>query len=101
MSNTQGRLRRGLAALAVVLLASTLCAAQDDEAFKKLFAIDFSKQPLAREQLKDLDLSDLKLLRGVVFGRHVRVFRDRDIQGYLKDQEWHKPDPDFTTASLS
>ena len=101
MSNTHERLRRGLAALAVVLLASTLCAAQDDEAFKKLFAIDFSKQPLAREQLKDLDLSDLKLLRGVVFGRHGRVFRDRDIQGYLKDQQWYKPDPNFSNASLS
>src|SRR5205085_150864 len=101
MSNTQERLRRGLAALAVVLLASTLCAAQDDEAFKKLFATDFSKQTLAREQLNDLDLSDLKLLRGVVFGRHGRVFRDRDIQGYLKDQEWYKPDPNFTNALLN
>src|SRR2546421_81200 len=101
MSNTQERLRRGLVALAIVLLASTLCAAQDDEAFKKLFATDFSKQSLAREQLKDLDLSDLKLLRGVVFGRHGRVFRDRDIQGYLKDQEWYKPDPNFTRRSLS
>jgi len=101
MSNTQERLRRGLVALAIVLLASTLCAAQDDEAFKKLFATDFSKQSLAREQLKDLDLSDLKLLRGVVFGRHGRVFRDRDIQGYLKDQEWYKPDPNFTNAVLS
>src|SRR5436305_828679 len=98
MSNTQERLRRGLVALAIVLLASTLCAAQDDEAFKKLFATDFSKQSLAREQLKDLDLSDLKLLRGVVFGRHGRVFRDRDIQGYLKDQEWYKPDPNFTNV---
>src|SRR5205085_2627759 len=101
MSNTQERLRRGLAALAVVLLASALCAAQDDEAFKKLFATDFSKQTLAREQLKDLDLSDLKLLRGVVFGRHGRVFRDRDIQGYLKDQEWYKPDPNFTNVLLN
>src|SRR5205085_1337485 len=101
MSNTQERLRRGLAALAVVLLASALCAAQDDEAFKKLFATDFSKQTLAREQLKDLELSDLKLLRGVVFGRHGRVFRDRDIQGYLKDQEWYKPDPNFTNALLN
>jgi len=101
MSNTQERLRRGLAALAILLLASTLCAAQDDEAFKKLSATDFSKQSLARDELKDLDLSDLKLLRGVVFGRHGRVFRDRDILGYLKDQEWYKPDPNFTNAVLN
>jgi len=101
MSNTHERVRRALAALALVVLAAAVCAAQDDEAFKKLEAVDFSKQALARDELKDLELSDLKLLRGVVFGRHGRVFRDRDIQGYLKDQGWYKPDPNFTNALLN
>jgi hypothetical protein len=95
-------LRRVTAALAFVLLAAALCPAQsDEEAFKKLEAVDFSKQVVAREQLKDWELYDLKLLRGVVFGRHGRVFKDREIQSYLKDRPWYKPDDAFTNASLN
>src|SRR5919206_1035849 len=101
MPNINQNLRRLTAALALVVLAATLCAAQDDEAFKKLEAVDFSKQAVSREQLKDLDLWDLKLLRGIVFGRHGRVFKDRDIQQYLKEQAWYKPDANFTNAVLN
>jgi YARHG domain len=100
MSNTKAKLGRALAALALALLAAVAAAAQDSEAFKKLEGVDFSKQALAREQLGDLELYELKLLRGVVFGRHGRVFKDRDIQGYLKDQPWYKPNPNFSNASL-
>ena len=102
MLKIPGRLRRVTAALALVLLASALCHAQTDEsAFSKLEAINYSKQTVTREELKDLELWDLKLLRGVVFGRHGRVFKDRDIQGYLKDKPWYKPDSAFTNASLN
>jgi len=95
-------LRRTTAALALVLLASALCAAQaDDDAFKKLEAVDYSKQAVSREQLKDLELYELKYLRGVVFGRRGRVFKDREIQSYLKEQPWYKPDPNFSNASLN
>jgi hypothetical protein len=96
------KLRRMTAALALVVLASALCAAQsDEEAFKKLEAVDFAKQSVSREQLKDWELYDLKLLRGVVFGRHGRVFKDREIQSFLKDRPWYKPDQNFTNASLN
>jgi hypothetical protein len=101
MKNIPQRLRRGAAALALALLAAAASAAQDSEAFKKLEAVDYAKQVVAREQLKDLELWDLKLLRGLVFGRHGRVFKDRDIQTYLKDQAWYKPDPNFTNAALN
>ncbi|MDQ5838885.1 MAG: YARHG domain-containing protein [Acidobacteriota bacterium] len=101
MSNTKAKLCRALAALALALLAAGAAAAQDSEAFKKLEGVDFSKQVLKREQLGDLELYELKLLRGVVFGRHGRVFKDRDIQGYLKDQTWYKADPNFSNSSLN
>ncbi|MDQ3919284.1 MAG: YARHG domain-containing protein [Acidobacteriota bacterium] len=101
MSNTKAKLCRALAALALALLAAGAAAAQDSEAFKKLEGVDFSKQALKREQLGDLELYELKLLRGVVFGRHGRVFKDRDIQGYLKDQTWYKADPNFSNSSLN
>src|SRR3954465_11044397 len=102
MSKSPDRLRRLTAALALVLLAVVACPAQsDEEAFKKLEAIDYSKQAVTREQVAVLELWDLRLLRGVVFGRHGRVFKDRDIQSYLKDRPWYKPDPSFTNASLN
>jgi len=96
------RLRRPAAALAFVLLAAFAVSAQSDEdAFKKLEAVDYSKQAVTREQVAKLELWDLRLLRGVVFGRHGRVFKDRDIQNYLKEQTWYKPNPAFTNAMLN
>jgi hypothetical protein len=100
MKKIPDKLRRAAAAAALVLLVAAACPAQDD-AFKKLEALDYAKQRVTREQLKDVDLWSLKLLRGVVFGRHGRVFKDRDIQGYLKEQAWYKPNPGFTNAMLN
>ena len=54
MSKIPERLKRMTAALALVLLAVVACPAQsDEEAFKKLEAIDYSKQTVTREQLMD------------------------------------------------
>lgn len=100
MKKLPDKFRRAAAAVALVLLAAGLCPAQDDP-FKKLEAVDYAKQKVTREQLKDVDLWSLKLLRGVVFGRHGRIFKDRDIQGYLKEQAWYKPNPGFTNSMLN
>ena len=101
MSNTRKIITRSLAALALALLVAGSCAAQDSDTFKKLQAVDFTKQKVARDDLKDVELYELSLLRGVVFGRHGRVFKERDIQAYLKDQPWYKPDPNFKNESLN
>jgi hypothetical protein len=100
MKRLPDKLRRTAAAVALVLLAAAVCPAQDD-AFKKLEALDYAKQKVTREQLKDTDLWSLKLLRGVVFGRHGRIFKDRDIQSYLKEQAWYKPNPNFSNSMLN
>ncbi len=97
------RLRRTAAALALVLVASGFAAAQDasTEMYKKLEALDLSKQAITREQVEALDLWDLQRLRGVVFGRRGRIFKDRDIQGFLKEQPWYKPNPNFSNSMLN
>ena len=100
MNKMPDRIRRTAAAVALVLLAAAVCAAQDD-AFAKVAAVDFSKQSLKREQVRELEIWDLQRLRGVVFGRHGRIFKDRDIQGYLKEQSWYKPDPGFSNSMLN
>jgi hypothetical protein len=101
MTFTYAKLRRGLIALALAVVPALALAAAQENTFEKLQALDFSKQKLTREQLKDLTLWDLQMLRGVVFGRHGRVFKDRDIQAFLREQEWYKPKPDFTNALLN
>jgi len=46
-------------------------------------------------------MEDLKLLRGIIFGRHGRVFKDNDIKVYLEEQSWYKPNPDFNNSMLN
>jgi hypothetical protein len=62
---------------------------------------DFSKRTFKREELESLALSDLKLLRGLIFGRHGRLFKDPEIDGYLKCRPWFKPNPDFQNSLLN
>jgi hypothetical protein len=76
-------------------------ARQEQSAFEKMEAVDYARQRVTREQLKDLELWDLKMLRGVVFGRRGRVFKDRDIQSFLRDKSWYKPNPDFSNSMLN
>jgi hypothetical protein len=49
-----------------------------------------------------LSLDELRLLRGLVFGRHGRRFADDAfIQTYLESQSWYVADSGFTNARLN
>jgi hypothetical protein len=85
--------------LALIGLLSLTVRAQDTvDTFKDL---DFSKNALKQAQVQRLNLDDLKLLRGIVFGRHGRVFKDSQINSYLGEQSWYKPNPDFKNSMLN
>jgi len=91
--------RRFVFLLLVIALGSFTASAQDTlDAWKDF---DFSKTGIKAAQIQSLDLSDLKLLRGVVFGRHGRVFKDAEIKTYLDAQSWFKPNPDFNNSMLN
>lgn len=72
---------------------------------------DFAKQKITKVQiarLKDVggasgnsDVNELALLRGVVFGKRGRTFKERSIQNYLEKQVWYKPKADFSNAVLT
>jgi hypothetical protein len=91
----------GRAAAAKAATSPHAARQQEQSALQKAEALDFSKKAVTRAELKELDLWDLRMLRGVVFGRHGRVFKDRDIQNYLKDKTWYKPDPNFSNSALN
>src|SRR4029077_20201067 len=44
---------------------------------------------------------DLKLVRGIVFGKHGRVFKDYQINQYLTSRAWYKADPNFDNSKLN
>ncbi len=66
---------------------------------------DFAKKKLTKAQLNKLkteqQISELELLRGVVFGKRGRIFKEKSIQGFLDKQTWYKPKSDFTNALLT
>jgi hypothetical protein len=67
--------------------------------------VDFSRVRLTPARLAKLTneeyVDDLALLRGVVFGKRGRIFKERSIQDYLEKQPWYKPNAKFTNAVLS
>ena len=92
--------RRFVSFLVLLVLSCVTVLAQQDP-MDALKTVDFSKTPLKQAQVQKLTLEDLKLLRGIVFGRHGRVFKDLDIKAYLEEQPWYKPNPDFNNSMLN
>ncbi|HKO96717.1 MAG TPA: YARHG domain-containing protein [Pyrinomonadaceae bacterium] len=85
--------------LILLIAASWPVVAQDTMDRWKTF--DFSKTTLKSADIARVPLEDLKLMRGLVFGRHGRVFKDAEIKIYLEAQDWYKPKPDFSNAMLN
>ena len=62
---------------------------------------DFSENAIKQAQIRDLELYQLKFLRGLVFGRHGRVFKDAEIKSFLDEQVWYQPNPEFKNSMLN
>lgn len=67
--------------------------------------MDFSKARLTRVKIaklkEDDNADDFALLRGVIFGKHGRIFKEKSIQEYLDKQAWYKGDPKFSNKVLT
>ncbi|HEV8186888.1 MAG TPA: YARHG domain-containing protein [Pyrinomonadaceae bacterium] len=85
--------------LALIIATSFSVLAQDN--MDGLKELDFSKTSIKQAQVQPLAMEDLKLLRGIIFGRHGRVFKDNDIKSYLEEQSWYKPNSDFKNSMLN
>ncbi|HEX5604704.1 MAG TPA: YARHG domain-containing protein [Pyrinomonadaceae bacterium] len=85
--------------LAVIALMSINVFAQNP--MDPLKDLDFSKTSLKQTQIQALEMYELKLLRGIIFGRHGRIFKDSEIKSYLDEQPWYKANPDFKNSMLN
>src|SRR6476660_4969406 len=67
--------------------------------------INFAKVRLTQTRVAKLkadgDVDQIALLRGVVFGKRGRVFKERSIQDYLDKQAWYKPNKGFSNSILT
>jgi len=83
----------------MILVFTASVFAQID--LKKWHTYNFAKTPVKKVALKDYELEDLQLLRGIVFGKHGRVFKEHLIQDYLARQSWYKPSVKFKNSLLT
>ena len=88
--------------LLVILAAGSIAHAQDEyAALKDWETFDFSARGVKTADFATLSLEDLKLVRGIVFGKHGRVFKDPEIRRFLESRTWFKTDPNFDNSRLN
>ncbi|HJQ23683.1 MAG TPA: YARHG domain-containing protein [Blastocatellia bacterium] len=88
-------------ALTVMALLSCALAAQAQGQAEKWEKVDFAKQVVQPAEIQRLPLDSLRLLRGIIFGRHGRIFKEQDIQDYLNSRDWYQPNDQFRNAMLN
>jgi len=86
--------------IAVLFIAGAFTVSAQDN-MQRWQSFDFAKSALKPADTAGLPLQDLKLLRGIVFGRHGRVFKDAEIKTYLESQDWFKANPIFSNDDLN
>src|SRR6185503_18867262 len=84
-----------------VFAAAIAPAVSAQDTLAKWEAFDFAKSRIQPADLAAVPLEDLKVIRGIVFGKHGRIFKDYEIRGYLRDKTWYQPDEGFTNSRLN
>src|SRR5712692_10704659 len=88
--------------LLILFSAFSVAKAQDEYAAVKTWeTFDFASKSIGPADVGALSLDDLKLVRGIVFGKHGRVFKDPDIKRYLDSRPWFKADANFQNSALN
>ncbi|MEW6126189.1 MAG: YARHG domain-containing protein [Acidobacteriota bacterium] len=93
-------LRAGLFATCIITLLSGFTW-QKFANLDRWEKFDFAKQIIKPEQIQPLTLKELSLLRGIVFGKHGRIFREPDISDYLYSRQWYEPTDEFKNSLLN
>jgi hypothetical protein len=96
------RIRRTVLSVFLLIFSFSISQAQDEYAsVKKWESFDFAGKNITPADVNPLELYDLKLVRGVVFGKHGRVFKDPDIRRFLESRSWYQANPNFQNSELN
>src|SRR4051794_10947236 len=100
----------------ILAVTTAMAAAQDADPAARAAAwrefnkngfekINYAKVRLTQSRVAKLkadgDVDQIALLRGVVFGKRGRMFKERSIQDYLDKQTWYKPNKAFSNSVLT
>jgi len=97
----------------LILSVSQIATAQvyDEKEFNKYKwdKFDFTKKKVTKAQLDKLQYQnddieptdELAIVRGILFGKRGRIFKERSIQDYLEKQAWYKPNKNFKNSMLT
>src|SRR6267143_85725 len=100
MAKTKYSFAKSLIVIALVLM-SVAVVASAQENLQAWENYEFAKQSIKPAQVTNLSLEDLKFLRGIVFGKHGRIFKDAEIKSYLEGQPWYKAAAGFQNSMLN
>src|SRR5580765_710523 len=102
MKSPIGILRTLLPLFVILFTVAVAAQAQDEYSTVGTWeSFDFAGKSITTTDINPLALEDLKLVRGIVFGKHGRVFKDFEINRYLTSRSWYKADPNFDNAKLN
>ncbi|HXM35092.1 MAG TPA: YARHG domain-containing protein [Pyrinomonadaceae bacterium] len=101
MSSMMRLIVRTLITLVLIMVAAVSISVRAQDSLQAWENFDFGKQLIKTDQVSALSLDDLKFLRGIVFGRHGRIFKDAEIKDYLEKRSWYKPDAGFRNSVLN
>src|SRR5436190_2681631 len=102
MKSPIGILRTLLPLFVIVFTVSAAAHAQDDYSSVGTWeSFEFAQKSITDADINPLAIEDLKLVRGIVFGKHGRVFKDYEINRYLNTRKWYKADPNFDNSRLN
>jgi hypothetical protein len=88
--------------LLILLSVFSVVSAQGEYAAVKTWeSFNFADHTIAAADIGSLSIDDLKLVRGIVFGKHGRIFKDPEIRRFLESRAWYTAAPDFDNAKLN
>jgi hypothetical protein len=100
-SRSASTIGMGCAAVAALVAPGPGVRAQTASSVKVWEDFDFRSRAVTAPELKGLSVIQLKYLRGIVFGKHGRVFQEAAIQDWLKSRPWYRPDARYSLAMLN
>jgi hypothetical protein len=106
---------RRLAGILTLLALAAACGKSDQDrpaavtpaktpsstAMEKWEHIDYAATVVPASDLAPLPLGDLQRIRGIIFGRHGRVFADSTLQRWLVSRPWYHSNDGFTNERLT
>ncbi len=107
------RLKQICCTILLIFSACSIISAQvgDAKEFNKANwdKFDFTKKKVTKAQLNKLKyeqndsepVNELAIVRGILFGKRGRVFKEKSIQTYLEKQSWYKPNAKFSNSALT